>query len=302
MAADAPVTPATAQPAATTPAATPTATPAPAPASAAPTTTPESTPAAPVVKSEGSVLFVAPNRLTIGPDSRSDILNVSNKSDAPRRYDLMLIDQVMGENGVTQRMETFPFSAKNLIKFQPRRFTLAPGESQVVRIVVTRPAGLADGDYHSHLLFREVPLSIKDKQEQPAEASKTVSFEIRTLYGIAVPVIIQAGKVTADLTLGDAKLGTSPEGKPHVLSVNFTRSGNAEAVGKFSVDYVAPGKDPVPVIDTQWLRIYHEVDKITRAFDLPYLPPGAKGGKLVMTLVKDENDPSKSIRKEIPFQ
>jgi hypothetical protein len=101
--------------------------------------------------------------------------------------------------------------------------------------------------------------------------------------------------------MADAKAGMNAEGH-HVTTVTFTRTGNSEGVGKFSIDYVAPGKDPVPVIDTQWLRIYHEVDKITRDFDLSYLPKDAKGGKLVLTLIKDENDPSKSIRKEIPFQ
>jgi hypothetical protein len=298
--APAPAAPAVAAPVAATPApATPEAaatTPAPAPA--APAAAPA---AAPVVKSEGSVLFVAPNRLTITPDSRSDVLNVSNKSEEERRYDLMLIDQVMGPNGVTQRMETFNYSAKPMLKFQPKRFTLKPGESQVVRVVVERPAGQPDGDYHSHLLFREVPLSLKDKAAQPEPAQKTVSFEIRTLYGIAIPVVVQTGKVSSDITLDDAKIGMAEDGKTRNLAVTFSRLGNAEAVGKFAIEYVAPGKQPVPVIDTQWLRIYHEVDKITRQFDLTYLPADAKGGKFVLTLVKDESDPSKTLRKEVTF-
>lgn len=252
-------------------------------------------------QSEGSVLFVAPHRLIVKPDETVGVLNVSNKSDKPRRYDLTIVDQVMDTTGVTQRKDTFEYSAKRMAKFVPKRFTLEPGGRQTVRVMITRPADLKDGDYHSHLLFREVPLSTKDKKQLEAErkdAGQGVSFEIRTLYGIGVPMIVQHGKVEEDIELGEAKVRTGEGGK--TLEIAFRRLGNSEAAGKLSVDYVGAGKEPVAVIDPQWVRIYREVDAITKTFSLN-LPEDAAGGKLVITLVKDETDPAGTVSKEITF-
>lgn len=256
-------------------------------------------------KSEGSVLFVAPNRLIIPPNEKVAVLTVSNKSNAPRRYDVTVVDQVMDTTGVTQRKDTFEYSAKRMVKFVPKRFTLQPDEQQTVRVIIMRPAGLGDGDYHSHLLFREVPLNVKDKAQLAAErkdAEKTVSFEIRTLYGIGVPVIIQTGTVVEDMTMGDPAIGRSQDGKNRWLTIGFDRIGNSEAAGKLSAEYVQNGKPGVPVIEPQWVRLYREVEKISKNFPLIDLPADAQGGKIVVTLVKDETDESKTVRKEIPFQ
>lgn len=253
---------------------------------------------------EGSVLFVAPHRLIISPGQKSETISVTNKSDEPRRYDLVMIDQVMDANGVTQRVDTYQYSIKKIVEFRPKRFTLEPGKSQVVRVVANRPAGMADGDYHSHLLFREVPLSMKDKaqmQQERSESDKSVTFEIRTLYGIGVPIVVQHGKISSDIAMGEPRLDKPANAKFRQLTVDFTRTGNAESAGKLSVDYVAGGGAPVPVIDPQWVRLYREVGQITKKFDLVKLPEGASGGKLVMSLARDENDPSRTIKKEIPL-
>jgi hypothetical protein len=255
-------------------------------------------------QSDGSVLFVAPHRLVIDPTERVDVISVTNKSDRTRRYDLSLVDQVMGPDGVTARQDTFDYSVKRMVKYVPKRFSLNPGERQTIRVQVTRPQGLADGDYHSHLLFREVPLSVKDKaqlKEERREAENQVSFEIRTLYGIAVPIIVQHGEIDSSMTMSDPVVGKTADGKQHTLAVAFTREGNAEAAGKISAQYVAEGKEPVPLMDAQWIRLYRETDQVQKTFVLANMPADAKGGKIVVSLVRDENDESKTLRKEIPF-
>lgn len=252
----------------------------------------------------GSVLFVAPHRLIVEPAEKVDIITVSNKSDRARRYDLTMVDQVMGEDGITMRKDTFEYSAKNLVKFVPRRFSLQPGERQTIRIMVTRPETLAAGDYHSHLLFREVPLSVKDKEQlkdERAAAENAVSFEIRTLYGIAVPVIVQQGAIDGKIEVAGLSLGMTADGKQRQLSADFNRSGNSEAAVKFSAAYEQSGQEPVPVVEGQWVRIYREVNKITKQFPLVNLPADAKGGKIVVSLQRDENDPANVETMEVPL-
>ncbi|MFH1157895.1 MAG: hypothetical protein V1721_03295 [Pseudomonadota bacterium] len=260
----------------------------------------------PAAGTEGAVLFVAPHRLIIAPDEKVSMLSISNKSSETRRYDLTLIEQVMDKTGVTQRKDTFDYSVKRMIKFMPRRFSLQAGEQQTVRVIVQRPENLPDGDYHSHLLFREVPLNVKDKaqleeERKAAEEQKTVSFEIRTLYGIGVPVIVQQGTIVADLSLGDPKLVRTGDDKRSRLSLDFTRTGNSESAGLLKAEYVQTGKAPVPVMDPQWIRVYREVDQISRDFPLINIPEDAKGGKIVVSLIKDEADDSKTVRKEVAF-
>jgi fimbrial chaperone protein len=259
-------------------------------------------------ENEGSVLFVAPQRLVLGPADRVGVLNVENRSTQERRYDISIIEQVMGPDGVTQRADKAPYSIKSMVHYVPRRFSLKPAERQTVRIALSRPAGLADGDYHSHMMFREVPLEQpKDKPAPDAPAAdkpdgRTVTFDIQTLYGLGVPIVVQQGKIVSDMDLGEAKPGMAPDGKLHQVAVDFARSGNAEAVAKLKIDYVQDGKSPVPATTPQWIHMYHEVDKITKSIVLNTLPPDARDGKLVISLIRDEKDDSKTIRKEIPFQ
>ncbi len=254
-------------------------------------------------QSEGSILFVSPHRVDFGPDARVETLNVANKSEVTRRYDLQIIDQVMQEDGTTARLDDFPYSAKDMLRFVPKRFTLEPGERQTVRVMVRRPAGLPDGDYHSHLLFREVPLRA---QERPAVATGTqrgAVFEIKALYGVAVPIVVQNGRVQSEMSIASAARGKDENGRD-VLTVRFNRSGNAEASALLSgVHRKGDGAD-VPVITEQWVRIYREVDRITR--NIVLRPPEGhrlSGGSIVLTLVKDPRTPQAEIigTHEIPL-
>ena len=48
-------------------------------------------------------------------------------------------------------------AAQEMILYAPRRVTLPPRQPQSIRIVGPRAAGLADGEYRVHLLFRAIP-------------------------------------------------------------------------------------------------------------------------------------------------
>lgn len=256
-------------------------------------------------QTEGSVLFVAPYRVVITPDEKVAVINVANQSAETRRYDLTLVDQVMNETGMTQRVDTFDYSVKRMVRFVPKRFTLKPGERQTIRVLAQRPADLEDGDYHSHLLFREVPLNLRDKEslkQERAEAEQSVSFEIRTLYGVAVPIIVQQGAISSSVILENASLSTPADGTTKNLVLDLKRKGNAEASAKVNVSYVADGAESVSIIDPQWIRMYREVDTIRKTLPLTKMPEGAQGGKLVISILKNPEDPSSAVTREINYQ
>ena len=210
-----------------------------------------------IAQSKSTVLFVAPNRVVIEDDQRIQTVVVSNKSDRPRRYDITVVNQKMNEQGMTQRVEDFEYAAKPMLRFVPKRFTLEAGERQVVRVMVRRPRDLGDGDYHSHMLFREVPLQRKTKEELMAERERAgggVKFEIGTLYGVAVPVVVRQGNIVSSLEMTDVKVLNR-----NSLAASFKREGNAEASA-----YLTAKRGETDVIDRQWVRMYREVDQINK--------------------------------------
>jgi hypothetical protein len=68
---------------------------------------------------ESSILFVAPHRIVIASHERIAVINVANKSNEILRYDLAMIDQVMNDQGLTQRRDNFEYSARRMLRFVP---------------------------------------------------------------------------------------------------------------------------------------------------------------------------------------
>ena len=228
-----------------------------------------------------SVLFVAPTRLEMGPKDRIKTVVVTNKSERARRYDINIIEQEMNEQGLTETVEQFKYSAKSMLRFVPKRFTLEPNERQVVRVMVRRKANIEDGDYHSHMLFREVPVRPEKKKELIDTTKQQASFSIPALYGLAIPVVVQQGNIESDVKITDAKLINNES-----LAISFDRSGNAEGTGRITVEY--GGKS---IAQRQWIRIYRERDTITRLVKLD-VPEGVtlSGGEIKIDLLDGVSD------------
>jgi hypothetical protein len=218
-----------------------------------------------------NILFVAPSRIVIPAGETMAEINVSNNSDMARRYDITVVDQVMGADGMTSRVEHFDYSAARMLRFVPKRFTLKPGERQTIRVMAQRPQSLGDGDYHSHMLFREVPLTDLDKAHIDTDRAtgQGAQFEIRTLFGVAVPVIVQVGTIQSGIGLGAVSYIPAADGAHAHLAVELTRTGNAEASGRLKVTMEKPGAAPIPLIEELWIPIYREQTQITRRLALP---------------------------------
>lgn len=255
---------------------------------------------------ENTILFVTPSRVIIGSSEDIAVVNVSNQSTEERRYDITMIDQVMKDDGMTQKSDNFEYSAARMLRFVPKRFSLKPGERQTVRVMARRPAGLADGDYHSHMLFREIPVNVKTKEELEAERAAAQAgkstFEIRAIYGIGVPVIVQSGTITSDLHLGNVNYVPASEGVPAHLTLELNRTGNAEAGARLSAQFVPASGDPITIVKGLWVPVYREVDKVTKRIPLDSMPADSRGGKITLQLTKHEDAETPEVEtKEISF-
>ncbi len=233
------------------------------------------------------ILYVAPQRVVIESNKNTSTVNIMNQSDKKRAYNISLIDSVMLENGTTKRVDTFEYSTKRMLRYVPRSVVLEPGERQVVRVMVRRPKDLPDGDYHSHILFREDTL----KSENTNKEGTDLSFEVGAQYGLAIPVIVQHGKIESSMSIAGINKEASTLKN---IVVTFSRTGNAESASYLRVFKIISGEKK-EISPAFWVRMYREVNEVTRS--VPVLKDMEAKGELIFELYKNSSQDAKVIQR-----
>jgi P pilus assembly chaperone PapD len=149
-----------------------------------------------------------------------------------------------------------------MILYAPRRVTIAPNQPQTIRIAARAPAGLADGEYRAHLLFRAVPAP--RPVAAPSQA-KGISFELIPIYGVTIPVVIRLGNLQAQVGIANVALAQS-NGKPAV-ALDLSRNGDRSVFGDVRV-FKAGVKDPIAI--QRAVAVYTEIG--TRHLVIPLNP------------------------------
>ena len=239
------------------------------------------------------MMFISPLRVEIKPGEDTAVVTVTNKASQTKYYKAVLSDQVMAADTTTSEVETFTYSAKKMLRFMPRRFEVAPGQRRVIRIMARRPADLADGDYHTHMLFEE-DLETRNAQRAAAAASGTtvpdgsVKFQVEATYSVAIPVVVQQGTISGSIALGAVRYdATAANGQP-ALVAEFARRGNAEASG-----YLTATANGEPAIDKRLLRLYREVDDYRVV--LPLNPKAVQSGQTIKVRLADSFSPEAAV-------
>jgi hypothetical protein len=168
-----------------------------------------------------------------GP-KRAEVITVINGGDEAVTYRLgwrhflMTPDQSLAdvnENALPPEIKP----SKDMVKFAPRRFTLQPGASQQVRMILRMRGGVDDGEYRSHLWIRpEAKIdSLKRDQVNPNDKQGTVKIEM--LAGVTMPVIIRKGNLGAKVGIAD--LQASQSGNVVTGSYRLIREGERSTYG-----------------------------------------------------------------------
>ncbi len=116
-------------------------------------------------------------------------------------------------------------SAVPWLKAYPQRFVLNPGESQVVRIMVTPPMGILPGEYWGRVVIGSTEREIK---KTIAPGTSPVS-RFQYISQVDIPLHFRFGSVSSALTIRDFS-SSIVDGKL-VFGVNIIRSGNASYWG-----------------------------------------------------------------------
>lgn len=180
-------------------------------------------------------LIVSPTRMVLTDRDRYATVSVKNPGDAIGRYRAEMVDTTMLADGAVKMLgkgEKDPYSALDMIRVSPRSMTLRPGEYQTVRMLIKRPADLAEGEYRSHLKVRMTETNIDEKTGKPAEVAEGIS--IRPKLVMVIPVIIRHGKTdfTTKITAVTLKQATKNNPSKRV-GVTLALEGNQSAIGDF---------------------------------------------------------------------
>jgi P pilus assembly chaperone PapD len=221
--------------------------------------------AAPAAQAGVGDLLVAPTRVVLDGRRGTEVV-LNNIGEAVATYRVTVELRRMTPDGklvdVTAPNE-LEKAAQNMILYAPRRVTLPPNQPQSIRLSARAPEGLADGEYRVHMLFRAVP----PPRPQVAEQKKAegISFQLRPIYGVTIPVIVRLGRLEAKAGIANVRKVTA-DGKP-AIALDISRSGDRSTFG--SVRILKSGvADPVAMVSG--IAVYTELGQ--RSLVIPIDP------------------------------
>ncbi len=236
-------------------------------------------------------LLVAPTRLVLDGRRGTEVI-LNNIGDEPATYRVSVEFRRMTADGrlvdVTQPSAEEKL-AQAMIVYAPRRVTLAPHQPQSIRIAARAPAGLADGEYRVHLLFRAVPPANSVVAEQAAPTSG-LRFALTPIYGVTIPVIVRFGNLQAKAGIANVQLETR-DGK-RAVALDLSRSGDRSTFGEVRV--LKPGvKQPIAI--QKAVAVYKEIATRRVVIPLDEDFKGAPAGPVTVQYVETFDDGSNVI-------
>ena len=230
-------------------------------------------------------LLVAPIRVVFEDGKQREDLNLSNIGQDTAVYLISFLQYEMKEDGrfldVTDSATQPTPRADNFLRVFPRRVTLPPGESQIVRLQYRKPQNLADGEYRSHLYFRADKNSAPLGMEEGRDTTR-LSVSITPIFGISIPIIVRNGRLSLNVSLSDLTVSQVND-TIYSLNVAINRSGNQSAYGTLEATYESPQGDKVLLGLANGVGVYTELNR--RIYNLPLRVPrglNLKAGKLVV--------------------
>lgn len=199
----------------------------------------------PKVKAQGD-LFINPKRIVFEGQKRAEEISLANIGTDTTRYLISFVQIRLTESGEFEQIEkpdSGQYFADKHLRIFPRTVTLAPKETQIVKIQTYQKENLAPGEYRSHLYFRAVARE-NTATEKPAgeqahqQDNKNLSIKIIPVFGITIPVIIKIGESNTTVSIAEVKLETIANTTPSI-KMRLNRTGNMSAYGDISIDHIS---------------------------------------------------------------
>ena len=203
-------------------------------------------------------LMIYPKRVVFDGNKKVEKLVLSNTGNEISVYNISFVEYKMNENGelkiITEPEQGQRFASTN-VRFFPRKVTLAPNESQTVKVELIKTQDLTDGEYRSHLYFRaeeeNAPLGENNKKKETA-----ISVKLKAVFGISIPCIISIGENTTTVAISDLQFIKGKDINDFILQFNLNRNGNMSSYGDFTINYSTPDNKTYEVAIMKGVGVY----------------------------------------------
>lgn len=187
-------------------------------------------------------LLINPKRIVLSDGERGAAMDLLNEGDSLTRYQIFFEQKIMNSDGAIidlPEAEQEGLYAKDMIRYSPRRVDIAGGGRQTIRIAARRPKALADGEYLSHLVFKEIPQKIE--RDSNNKENDTLSIDIKPTLKIAVPIIVRNGDLSSIASIEDPRFEVA-DTEYGVVFFRLLRDGNASLYGNVEVFEIIDGE------------------------------------------------------------
>lgn len=248
----------------------------------------------------GADLNISPRRVTFDESERSASVYVFNQGDAPATYTVELVDRAMQPDGQIVLASDLPQnplgqSASEFIQYTPRRVTLQPRESQVIRIRVRPPASGEAHEYRTHLTVTALPPEDSGftVDQAVAPGADEVSLQVVALFSVSIPLIVREGAVDARAAIADVTRLPAMEGAPNgAVQLDLVRLGANSVYGDVEV-YAGSGPAERLVTVVRGVAVYPEIERRRVVAPLAEALPSEAALRIVYK--DDDTDPGAQL-------
>lgn len=251
-------------------------------------------------------LNISPKRIVFSGTTRSTLVYVFNRGTASASYAIDLSDRVMLPDGQILAIAEVPAnksvakdaaervkSAKALLTYTPRRVTLGPGESQVIRVRLLPPPNLAAGEYRSHLTVATLPPEdVGVTADQAVDLKEgQLAVKVVSLLALSIPVIVRQDVAAGQPTIEGLKLErpatAAADQPPASLDFELVRTGTGSVYGTFEVLADKGRGKPETIGALRGIAVYPEIERRAVKLSLQRAPVA---GEKILVRFMDETD------------
>ena len=245
-----------------------------------------------------SGLVLNPQRIVLQDRERSASLDLLNTDSKAGRYQIYFEHKYMKEDGsivdIENPEEGGPY-AGDMIRYSPRRVDIPAGGSQTIRIAARRPKDLADGEYLSHLVLKQIPQKLAEEQAPSHEAQdKQLSLSVQPVLKLAIPVIVRKGSSTTTASISDTQAIYNKDQQLEALHFILHRDGNFSLYGNVELYEKNDEGLGARVGFIRGIALYTPTQKRLVKVRL-HNPNKAKGSRYLLRFAEDEKYGGKNI-------
>lgn len=220
-------------------------------------------------------LTIAPLSVEMADRNRTAEIHLLNTSNKVNTYRIEWRYMKMQSDGRYEALDApaTEFDLGKAVRVAPRQVTLRPGEKQTVRLSLTRPPELANGDYRAHLLFQSIG------ETDPTTSSRSsggVTLGAKANLGFGVPVLYRVGDLDATVKFEKIEFGEDKNGR--FMTVFLSRQGLHGTTGDIDIERLNPREGSSKIRRRNLVNIFAEVNN--RDFKI-LLPKDVQSGDVL---------------------